>query len=95
MCNPPRTVPGDAVLSSIIGDAVVERDTASEFHHLQPFAREGAHALDNVALLCRAHNHHMAERDFGERFMRRKTQESANPSAKAGGNWIREEFADR
>jgi hypothetical protein len=29
----------------------------------------GAHALDNVRLMCRSHNLYLAERDYGQRAM--------------------------
>jgi 5-methylcytosine-specific restriction endonuclease McrA len=38
-----------------------------EFHHVDPFARGGPTTVENVALRCRAHNVHEAERDFGAR----------------------------
>lgn len=41
-----------------------------EFHHEVPFARGGDHSLANVRLLCRGHNGHRAELDFGAAFMR-------------------------
>jgi len=40
-----------------------------EVHHINPFARGGGHQLDNLALRCRAHNLHEAERDFGKEFI--------------------------
>jgi 5-methylcytosine-specific restriction endonuclease McrA len=36
-----------------------------ELHHLHPFARGGAHTLDNLALRCRSHHAYEGERDFG------------------------------
>ena len=36
-----------------------------EFHHRRPFGLGGDHALDNVGLLCAAHNASMAEIDYG------------------------------
>ncbi len=42
-----------------------------EFHHRVPFARGGDHSLDNVWLLCRAHNVYEAERDYGRAVMDR------------------------
>jgi 5-methylcytosine-specific restriction endonuclease McrA len=36
-----------------------------ELHHLEPFARGGAHAPENLTLRCRAHNGLAAEEDFG------------------------------
>jgi 5-methylcytosine-specific restriction endonuclease McrA len=37
-----------------------------ELHHLEPFAKGGAHATSNLALRCAAHNRLAAERDFGQ-----------------------------
>jgi hypothetical protein len=36
-----------------------------ELHHLQPFAKSGAHVASNLTLHCRAHNALAAEADFG------------------------------
>jgi 5-methylcytosine-specific restriction endonuclease McrA len=36
-----------------------------EYHHLRPFGFGGDHRLENVRLMCRAHNAYLAERDFG------------------------------
>lgn len=36
-----------------------------DFHHLEPFARDGAHELSNLTLRCSAHNALAAEEDFG------------------------------
>jgi 5-methylcytosine-specific restriction endonuclease McrA len=43
-----------------------------EFHHDHAYARGGRHDVDNIRLLCRAHNALLAERDFGRPFMRAK-----------------------
>ena len=43
--------------------------THLEFHHRYPFGAGGDHALENIALLCRTHNHYIAEHDFGRRAM--------------------------
>jgi hypothetical protein len=43
-----------------------------EFHHITPFARGGAATLDNICLMCRAHNALMAERDYGREFVKRR-----------------------
>ena len=37
-----------------------------EFHHRVPFARGGAHSLENLCLVCRTHNAYHARRDFGD-----------------------------
>ncbi|MBI5169500.1 MAG: HNH endonuclease [Candidatus Eisenbacteria bacterium] len=43
-----------------------------EFDHRVPVAKGGASTVENVRLLCRAHNQYEAERLLGERFMRGK-----------------------
>ncbi|HTO91669.1 MAG TPA: HNH endonuclease signature motif containing protein [Candidatus Sulfotelmatobacter sp.] len=43
-----------------------------EFDHVVPVARGGESTADNLRLLCRAHNRHMAERVFGAGFMKEK-----------------------
>ena len=43
-----------------------------EFHHLNPFARGGAHEPSNVTLRCSAHNALAAEQDFGAERIRAK-----------------------
>jgi 5-methylcytosine-specific restriction endonuclease McrA len=56
-------------------DARGERCCATrylEVHHLQPFARQGAHVAANLALRCRAHNRLAAERDFGPELIAKK-----------------------
>jgi hypothetical protein len=40
-----------------------------EFHHRHPFALGGDHSPDRVSLLCRTHNQHPAEVDYGRRAM--------------------------
>ncbi|HTU58633.1 MAG TPA: HNH endonuclease signature motif containing protein, partial [Polyangiales bacterium] len=46
-----------------------------EFHHVEPFARGGAHTADNLTLRCVAHNALAAEQDYGQEFvaMRRES----------------------
>jgi hypothetical protein len=36
-----------------------------EFHHVQPYARQGPATVDNIALRCRRHNQYEAEMFFG------------------------------
>jgi hypothetical protein len=44
-----------------------------EFHHHDiPYAKGGAATIENIRLVCRAHNALLAERDFGRTFMRSK-----------------------
>ena len=42
-----------------------------EFHHEDPFGRGGAHSLKSLRLVCKSHNLHLAERDFGKEKMAR------------------------
>lgn len=47
-----------------------------EFHHRIPYARGGAHDVENIELRCRAHNQYEADLEYGEFFMaaRRRSQ---------------------
>jgi 5-methylcytosine-specific restriction endonuclease McrA len=48
-------------------DAQGRRCTARdrlEFHHRHPFGHGGDHAVENLCLLCRAHNAYLAEADY-------------------------------
>ena len=40
-----------------------------EIHHKQPYGRGGDHSLENVQMLCRAHNGYLAEQDYGKDLM--------------------------
>jgi 5-methylcytosine-specific restriction endonuclease McrA len=40
-----------------------------EYHHRHPFALGGDHSAGEISLLCRTHNQHLAEVDFGRRAM--------------------------
>lgn len=42
-----------------------------EFHHRNPYGRGGDHHPENVCLMCRPHNAHVAERDYGTAHMAR------------------------
>ena len=44
--------------------------------HIEPVARGGEATLENVRLLCRAHNAHAAELAFGAEFMDRRRHEA-------------------
>lgn len=52
-----------------------------EFDHILPVARGGKSHVENLRLLCRAHNQHEAERVFGREFIARKASRrwSASP----------------
>jgi 5-methylcytosine-specific restriction endonuclease McrA len=47
-----------------------------EFDHIEPVARGGESTVDNVRILCRAHNQYEAERAFGQEFMRHKREQA-------------------
>ena len=47
-----------------------------EFDHIEPVARAGEATVNNVRLLCRAHNQYAAERAFGTELMDRKRAEA-------------------
>jgi hypothetical protein len=38
-----------------------------EFHHVQPYARQGRATVANISLRCRRHNQYEAELEFGPR----------------------------
>ncbi len=42
-----------------------------EYHHRHPYALGGDHGLDNICLMCSAHNRHLAEIDYGKATMAR------------------------
>jgi HNH endonuclease len=42
-----------------------------EYHHVEPYARGGKASIANIQLMCRTHNAHLAERDFGDAHMER------------------------
>ena len=54
-----------------------------EFDHVQPVADGGAATVDNVRLLCRAHNQFAAECAFGAGFIEEKRKAAAEDRAAA------------
>jgi 5-methylcytosine-specific restriction endonuclease McrA len=40
-----------------------------EFHHRHPFGQGGDHSVENISLVCRAHNAHLADVDYGRSAM--------------------------
>jgi 5-methylcytosine-specific restriction endonuclease McrA len=55
---------------------------ALEYHHRHPFGLGGDHSADGISLLCRTHNQHLAEVDFGRRAMaahRRSKRSTTGP----------------
>jgi hypothetical protein len=57
---------GRCAYVSADGRRCAER-TFLEFHHIEPFAKGGPATIENIALRCRRHNQHEAERVFGPR----------------------------
>jgi hypothetical protein len=62
---------GQCTFVSAEGKRCAERGFL-EFHHDEPYARGGEATVENVRLVCRAHNALFAERDYGKAFMRSK-----------------------
>ncbi|HUH02680.1 MAG TPA: HNH endonuclease signature motif containing protein [Kofleriaceae bacterium] len=60
-----------------------------EFHHDDPFGKGGAHSVGNVRLVCRAHNVHLAERDYGTAHMKQFRSRAEEPRAQYAG-WRRQ-----
>jgi 5-methylcytosine-specific restriction endonuclease McrA len=54
-----------------------------EFDHWNPVARGGEATVENVRLLCRAHNLYEAERALGAEFMRGKREAASEMAAEA------------
>ncbi len=52
-----------------------------EFHHQHPYGRGGDHHPDNVCLMCRPHNAHVAERDYGKAHMEKYRSRAERRSA--------------
>ena len=53
-----------------------------EYHHRHPFGLGGDNSADGISLLCRTHNQHLAEVDFGRRAMashRRSKRSTTGP----------------
>ena len=42
-----------------------------ELHHVAPYGRGGGHSVENLRLVCRVHNAHYAEKDYGRDVMER------------------------
>jgi HNH endonuclease len=66
---------GQCAFVSDSGKRCTER-TMLEYDHKDPIARRGVTTVENLRLLCRAHNQHEADRAFGAEFMERKRREA-------------------
>jgi hypothetical protein len=63
---------GQCTFVSADGKRCSERGFLEFHHHDQPFARGGEATVENLRLVCRAHNTLFAERDFGRTYMQSK-----------------------
>ncbi len=61
-----------------------ERDQL-EFHHRHAFGLGGEHSVQNIRLMCRAHNAHLAECDYGRKPMARHRRSCQQPSSASAG----------
>jgi 5-methylcytosine-specific restriction endonuclease McrA len=59
-----------------------------ELHHHDPYARGGQPTVENLRLVCRAHNSFFAERDYGRAFMRSKQKQTREPRDELGPNTV-------
>jgi 5-methylcytosine-specific restriction endonuclease McrA len=66
-----------------------------EYDHIEAFAKGGEATVDNVRLLCQAHNRYEADRTFGVDFMRHKrvAAAEARAAAKTHAKQVREQEA--
>jgi hypothetical protein len=51
-----------------------------EYHHRDPFGKGGERTLNNIALMCRAHNQYLANCDYGRKKMERHRSAGKRPS---------------
>ncbi len=66
------------------GRRCMERE-GLEFHHRSPYGRCGDHSVENLCLMCHAHNAYLAELDYGKEVMDRYRR---------NGSFVREEPLD-
>src|SRR5262249_25235709 len=60
-----------------------------EFHHVQDRGKGGAHSVENVVLLCRAHNQLAADISWGEEFINKiRRARRAAQAARLGLNQL-------
>src|SRR3954469_24479637 len=71
---------GQCTFVSSDGKRCAERGFLELHHHDRPYARGGKATVENLRLVCRAHNALFAERDFGRAWMRSKRMQTRDPS---------------
>ena len=70
---------GQCTFVSSQGKRCSERSFLELHHHDRPYARGGEPTVENLRLVCRAHNSFFAERDYGRAFMRSKQKQTREP----------------
>jgi hypothetical protein len=71
---------GQCTFVSSEGKRCSERGYLELHHHERPFARGGKATVENLRLVCHAHNSLFAEYDYGKRFMDAKRTKTRNAS---------------
>jgi hypothetical protein len=56
-----------------------------EYHHRDPFAMGGDHGVENIRLMCHAHNAYLAEHDYGRKAMARYRESRGNTGGRGAG----------
>jgi DNA mismatch repair ATPase MutL len=77
---------GQCTFISADGKRCAERGFLELHHHELPYARGGEATIENLRLVCRAHNALFAERDFGRTWMRSKRTQRGSSSANSVQN---------
>jgi hypothetical protein len=57
-----------------------------EYHHRVPFGRGGGRTLDNICLMCHAHNQYLADLDYGKDTMDRRRSTGRKLVARPDGS---------
>ena len=70
---------GQCTFVSSDGKRCAERGFLELHHHGVPHARGGKATVENLRLVCRAHNALFAEREYGRDFMRSKLMQTREP----------------
>jgi hypothetical protein len=68
---------GQCTYISEDGRRCSERGFLQVHHHNTTFARGGDASVENLRIMCRAHNMHLARQDYGRQFMQNKLREAA------------------
>ncbi len=59
-----------------------------EIDHIQPFAKGGADSIENLRLLCNAHNLHAARSSFGRTYLRYAIGRKRDRTLSRGFDWV-------